>query len=310
MTDLRDRYADALMALLERDGPLADLAPVLERLDVLAGIDLAQKQLAPVIETPTPSMEWRPPVEHGRDEPADNPVGHPKPTAERGEDVQQANRPPHEPDDSPAAMSSSVGGASQRAVTEGVWAEVAERAENRCVDCQKVIAPQATRCRVCSGKARRHNPSTWNGARRPVDITKDTQQPTVDAAPKLGTWTLGEPQVDNAAPEVEEPTPVDSQTAAANSRDAVRHDVTRSVIENPARGLAAVSANPPVAAPSKLICTLYRKGGHRWPIPQQGVEVKEPVTLRCEWCMETREFDRFGAVWERSERNPAEVVPV
>lgn len=172
MTDaLRDRYADALLQLLTREGPLADLAPVLERLDVLTGVDLQQKALTAPSSTHTPSVEGSTPLEHGRDEPADSPEGHPKPTAERGEDVQQANRPPHEgPEQAPVSASDGAD-----ATTVGAPAAPSprlnrtpsgnpvswERADRRghfCIDsCGTRVSGPGKRCVKCSGLARRKN---------------------------------------------------------------------------------------------------------------------------------------------------------
>jgi hypothetical protein len=65
MTDLRDRYAEALLKRMEgHEGPLSDLAPVMERLDVLVGVDLEQKRLS--APEGTPRIEGSTPViEHG-----------------------------------------------------------------------------------------------------------------------------------------------------------------------------------------------------------------------------------------------------
>lgn len=57
----RDRYLSTLLALAEKhNGPLSDLAPVLERCDLLTGLELAPKQLTggtPAIEGSTPDVK-------------------------------------------------------------------------------------------------------------------------------------------------------------------------------------------------------------------------------------------------------------
>lgn len=52
-------------------------------------------------------------------------------------------------------------------------------------------------------------------------------------------------------------------------------------------------------------CALYRKGGHRWPLPSRKGDEAGPFVIRCGWCSETREVDQHGVAWAVSERNPA-----
>lgn len=146
-------------------------------------------------------------------------------------------------------------------------------------------------------------------------------------APRMVTSQSSTPPayVDNPAPRVEEDPPVALQTPSEPETG----------VEPAARGLAAVTAKPPVAgltggsasAPCSCpdwwkkkmasfqeedaneshheACGRYRKGAHRWPMPVQGVEGDEPFTVQCRWCGETREVDRLGVPWVVSEKNPA-----
>lgn len=338
-TDARAQYLAVLLKRLEaHEGPVGDAQPYMERLDVLTGVNLEMKQLtAGSSFAPSPeAAEGEPPeIEHGSGQqvgdgasvatPSEQERGAqqigaatPDPLPVAHEDPQQAvvetgiSAPP--PSDSPAA-------ASPKAVPPQPYGLPSTVQIRKPRDKTTVEMPCACGCGTPL-----HIPR-WEIARDPDKkfFRNRTHYHDYQRSPEGGRRAsqYGGILRDKSA----DTTPAPSDVAQI--REPATFDVTN--VEPPAHGLSAVVANPPVeAAPTKFVCTcphwwatktlgwrkedpneghhedcaLYRKGGHRWPLPEPGQKDEPPYTVTCGWCGERREVDRRGIPWAMSEMNP------
>lgn len=332
---LRERYGDALLALLTREGPLADLAPVLERLDVLTGVDLAQKQLAPVIE-------------HGPDQ-EDASRTLTRETSQRSSGYEAGV----EQEASPGrTVSSSVDAGSSPSAS----VRIETAAEDPVHEATRQAPVSASDGSVEPTEATPAAPSPETPTRRygkrdhtkvnllcscgcGTTITREQWEIDVEPGRKFylnpahyGNTTRKNPPA-NGERARNAGASSNGKTPALGVEDAGSTPAAPASTDEPARGLAAITANPPVAqpSPSKFVCTcpdwwrektvgwredlpneghhdncaLYRKGGHRWPLPSAtGVE-KGPFSVQCGWCAEKRDVDAHGVPWAVSELNPA-----
>lgn len=272
---LRERYAEALIALLGREVQLSDLAPVLERLDALTGLEMHQKALA------------APGIEHGSGQAGSDAGVAVPPAASRPLPV--VHEGPQEATDSDQAEVAEPPAASPK------------QSIHRCKDCGGTAVSKLHLMECVTGPklsederyAMRSHGLTWVLAQRVlVDMHVDTQPEAPDVA------QVHEPETNGAT--------------------------------QPARGLAAVVANPPVEAPPlactceawhreqtpkfsegveneghQATCQLHRKGAHRWPLPSATGDSKGPFVITCLWCPESREVDAQGIPWAMSLHNAA-----
>lgn len=320
MTDLRTAYATALLRRLEEHaGPLADVVPLLDRLDVLTGLDMEQKRLSAGVG---PEIEGVPPViEHGSDHDGSS-VREALEAAPRPEEPQQAPvsvsggvaaySPGTGGDPAVAPTSTTPAASSQEAIPTEPYTAPSTAGRVPCIDCGRPSSVGKDRCQSCAQKI------TWTPERRAAQAKRIA---------------------DRRAAGTERFVPSDARNTVldAATNGATNHfvDADKKVDDAPARGLAAVIVKPLVAgltggsasAPCSCpdwwkekmasfqedganeshheTCGRYRKGAHRWPMPVQGVEGDEPFTVQCKWCGETREVDRLGVPWVVSEKNPA-----
>lgn len=273
-------------------------------------------------------------IEHGRDEPADIPEtavapGAAHTTAERGNAEQQANLPPENSTEGIETIPHRRGLEGRPRHVMSAEEEAAWLAEQQapappdpylCRECGlNRTSKKNGRCRECGGR------SYWTTERRAAQGDRARNKTTI-FTPAL------QPDVDktmDTPPEPSDTTPAVDQREPGDNPATPLHEE-----ETPARGLAAVTANPPVAAPSTPVCSclplwrehtqgfheyrsneghneacaLYRKGGHRWPLPSAQGASKGPFTVQCGWCLEKRDVDAHGVEWRLSELNPDVVV--
>lgn len=245
MTSLRDDYARALLRRLEEHtGPVADAVVYLERLDVLAGVDLEQKRLsAPVIEheggqvpnvgveTQTANGAWDrpdlPSVDHedAQQEPVSVSAG------QQTNDGASAVSYPAAPSPAPAPPAPSF---DRRDPSPGSRSQK----ERRLCDCgcgnELTVWPYER-------KAKPDGPFYLDRQHAAVGLRKR------NAAARAALPAIG---MTSAVPPVYlEPSALNLEPDASDSPEPEVEQDLPPEVNTPARGLAAVIASPPVAAP-------------------------------------------------------------
>jgi hypothetical protein len=294
-TDARARYLDVLLKRLEaHEGPVADAERYMERLDVLAGVDVAQKQLT--AGTPL-SIEERPPeIEHGSDRDG-TPVREALEAAPRPEGAQQA--PVSASDETsvshdvppPAAPSPEAVPAEPYTAPSTPAPRLRNHRDNTLVTltcscgCGETFEKRAYEV---TGGNQYVNAEHYRNTIRKTSATAAAVDKPVDISP-----------APSDVAQIQEPATNEATQAAPAL-------ITESVCKCPIwwRGQTPKWSETIANEGHHDNCPLFKQGVHSWPYPDSGAG-PGPHKIMCRWCRQTREVDGAGLPWDTSPSNPA-----